>query len=265
MTSAPDYSHDGIDSERALKYTVQHIRGDRVQVIAGFIEPVSPTWDHERAARVVRRSWGTASTNSAASKGPGTSTSPDRPTGTYPASPSSPKNSRAQEGKMLRPVALLEPFELAAMLPPPEQAGGLTSVRTTSRSRLERGMSGRRQGVPPVTTMRLLPWPQRGSGRGRPVARSSGPRASSSRGRPLHPVPAVPRRRGPFRPERLRKPSISSFPRVVRLVVLLTARAAPRRGSHFPGPLARPVRARRRVLTRPQHRCRWTRRGTMAD
>ncbi|MFD4855110.1 Uma2 family endonuclease [Streptomyces atratus] len=54
MTSAPDYSH-GIDSERALKYAVQHIRGDRVQIIEGIIEPVSPTWDHERAARVVRR------------------------------------------------------------------------------------------------------------------------------------------------------------------------------------------------------------------
>ncbi|MFC9863964.1 MULTISPECIES: hypothetical protein [unclassified Streptomyces] len=47
MTSAPDYSHDGPDSERALKYAVQHIRGDHVRVIAGFIEPVSPTWDHE--------------------------------------------------------------------------------------------------------------------------------------------------------------------------------------------------------------------------
>lgn len=34
---------------------MQRIRGDRVQIIEGIIEPVSPTWDHERAARVVRR------------------------------------------------------------------------------------------------------------------------------------------------------------------------------------------------------------------
>lgn len=47
MTSAPDYSQ-GIDSERALKYAVQHIRGDRVQITEGIIEPGSPTWDHER-------------------------------------------------------------------------------------------------------------------------------------------------------------------------------------------------------------------------
>ncbi|MEU8627716.1 Uma2 family endonuclease [Streptomyces sp. NPDC048669] len=54
MTSAPDYGQ-GIDSERALKFAVQRIRGDRVQIIEGIIEHVSPTWDHERAARVVRR------------------------------------------------------------------------------------------------------------------------------------------------------------------------------------------------------------------
>ncbi|MEU6631738.1 Uma2 family endonuclease [Streptomyces parvus] len=54
MTSAPDYSQ-GIDAERALKFAIQHIRGDRVQIIEGIIEPVSPTWDHERAARLVRR------------------------------------------------------------------------------------------------------------------------------------------------------------------------------------------------------------------
>ncbi|MFJ8753878.1 Uma2 family endonuclease [Streptomyces sp. NPDC102441] len=54
MTSAPDYSQ-GVDAERALKFAVQHIRGDRVQIIEGIIEPVSPTWDHERAAKLVRR------------------------------------------------------------------------------------------------------------------------------------------------------------------------------------------------------------------
>ncbi|MFF5241995.1 Uma2 family endonuclease [Streptomyces microflavus] len=54
MTSAPDYSQ-GVDAERALKFAVQRIRGDRVQIIEGIIEPVSPTWDHERAAKLVRR------------------------------------------------------------------------------------------------------------------------------------------------------------------------------------------------------------------
>ncbi|MER7725687.1 Uma2 family endonuclease [Streptomyces sp. NPDC096323] len=54
MPSAPDYGQ-GIDSERALKFAVQRIRGDRAQIIEGIIEPVSPTWDHERAARLIRR------------------------------------------------------------------------------------------------------------------------------------------------------------------------------------------------------------------
>ncbi|MFG3394619.1 Uma2 family endonuclease [Streptomyces parvus] len=54
MTSAPDYNQ-GINAERALKFAVQRIRGDRVQIIEGIIEPVSPTLDHERAAKLVRR------------------------------------------------------------------------------------------------------------------------------------------------------------------------------------------------------------------
>ncbi|MFI0762463.1 Uma2 family endonuclease [Streptomyces anulatus] len=54
MMSAPDYSQ-GVDAERALKFAVQRIRGDRFQIIEGIIEPVSPTWDHERAAKLVRR------------------------------------------------------------------------------------------------------------------------------------------------------------------------------------------------------------------
>lgn len=36
----------GVYPEHALKCAVQHVRGDRVQVIEGIIEPVSPTWDH---------------------------------------------------------------------------------------------------------------------------------------------------------------------------------------------------------------------------
>ncbi|MEV8226036.1 Uma2 family endonuclease [Streptomyces sp. NPDC079167] len=54
MKSAPDYSR-GVDAERALKFAVQHMREDRVQIVEGIIEPVSPTWDDERAARLVRR------------------------------------------------------------------------------------------------------------------------------------------------------------------------------------------------------------------
>ncbi|MFC0600308.1 Uma2 family endonuclease [Streptomyces palmae] len=54
MSEAPaDYS-SGVDPERALKYAVQHIRGDRAQIIEGFIEPVSPTGDHEAAADTIR-------------------------------------------------------------------------------------------------------------------------------------------------------------------------------------------------------------------
>ncbi|MFF2436748.1 Uma2 family endonuclease [Streptomyces sp. NPDC058107] len=54
MTADPaDYSR-GIDPERALKYAVQYIRGDRAQIVEGIIEPVSPTWDHEATAEAIR-------------------------------------------------------------------------------------------------------------------------------------------------------------------------------------------------------------------
>ncbi|MEU7435657.1 Uma2 family endonuclease [Streptomyces sioyaensis] len=54
MSEAPaDYSN-GVDPERALKYALQHIRGDRAQIIEGVIEPVSPTWDHEATAETIR-------------------------------------------------------------------------------------------------------------------------------------------------------------------------------------------------------------------
>ncbi|PBC87059.1 Putative restriction endonuclease [Streptomyces sp. KS_16] len=48
-----DYNH-GVDPERALKYAIQHIRGDRAQIVEGVIEPVSPTWDHETTAETIR-------------------------------------------------------------------------------------------------------------------------------------------------------------------------------------------------------------------
>ncbi|MEU8998733.1 Uma2 family endonuclease [Streptomyces caniferus] len=54
MTEAPSDYTAGVDPERALKFAVQHIKGDRAQIVEGVIEPVSPTWDHEAAAEVVR-------------------------------------------------------------------------------------------------------------------------------------------------------------------------------------------------------------------
>ncbi|MFJ5547212.1 Uma2 family endonuclease [Streptomyces sp. NPDC093225] len=54
MSTAPDYGK-GIDPERALKYAIQHIEGDRTEIIEGVIRPAVPTWGHERAAKVVRR------------------------------------------------------------------------------------------------------------------------------------------------------------------------------------------------------------------
>ncbi|GAA2805013.1 Uma2 family endonuclease [Kitasatospora paracochleata] len=49
-----DY-HDVADPERALKYAIQHIEGDRVEIIEGVIEQMPPTWGHERAITRIRR------------------------------------------------------------------------------------------------------------------------------------------------------------------------------------------------------------------
>ncbi|MFE7097838.1 Uma2 family endonuclease [Streptomyces erythrochromogenes] len=54
MTTAHDYS-EGIDPERALKYAIQHHSGDRTEIVEGVITNVTPSWDHERAAKLVRR------------------------------------------------------------------------------------------------------------------------------------------------------------------------------------------------------------------
>ncbi|MEU6309626.1 Uma2 family endonuclease [Streptomyces sp. NPDC047014] len=54
MTTARDYS-EGIDPERALKYAIQHHVGDRTEIVEGVITHVTPSWDHERAAKLVRR------------------------------------------------------------------------------------------------------------------------------------------------------------------------------------------------------------------
>ncbi|MEV4434195.1 Uma2 family endonuclease [Streptomyces sp. NPDC049555] len=47
------YSAD--DPESALKYAIQHIQGDRVQIVEGVIQPMSPTWGHEKAITKIRR------------------------------------------------------------------------------------------------------------------------------------------------------------------------------------------------------------------
>ncbi|MFI5527303.1 Uma2 family endonuclease [Kitasatospora sp. NPDC051853] len=48
-----DYSVS--DPERALKYAIQHVAGDRAEIIEGVITPLSPSWAHENAADMVRR------------------------------------------------------------------------------------------------------------------------------------------------------------------------------------------------------------------
>lgn len=61
MRAAPhvpgDYSSVS-DPERALKYAVQHVSGDRAEIVEGVITPRSPSWAHESAAEVVRRQLG---------------------------------------------------------------------------------------------------------------------------------------------------------------------------------------------------------------
>ncbi|WP_280724476.1 Uma2 family endonuclease [Kitasatospora sp. MAA4] len=49
------YTSDAVDPELALKYAIQHIRGDRAQIVEGAIECRAPSWDHEAAAASVRR------------------------------------------------------------------------------------------------------------------------------------------------------------------------------------------------------------------
>ncbi|WP_308120147.1 Uma2 family endonuclease [Streptomyces bambusae] len=48
-----DYSRVA-DPERALKYAIQHIKGDRTEIIEGVIDTVSPSWAHETATERIR-------------------------------------------------------------------------------------------------------------------------------------------------------------------------------------------------------------------
>lgn len=52
MDARPSYMVD--DAEVALKYAIQHIRADRVQIVEGVIEPVVPMWGEERAVAAIR-------------------------------------------------------------------------------------------------------------------------------------------------------------------------------------------------------------------
>ncbi|OII67373.1 MULTISPECIES: Uma2 family endonuclease [unclassified Streptomyces] len=54
MATAPDDYRVVADPERALKYAIQHIRGDRVEIVEGVIEQVPPTWEHEGAVEEIR-------------------------------------------------------------------------------------------------------------------------------------------------------------------------------------------------------------------
>ncbi|MGP3952967.1 Uma2 family endonuclease [Streptomyces sp. 7N604] len=56
--SAMSHDYADVDPESALKYAVQHIKGDRAQIVEGAIEPVSPTWAHENAADLIREQLG---------------------------------------------------------------------------------------------------------------------------------------------------------------------------------------------------------------
>ncbi|WP_372410214.1 Uma2 family endonuclease [Streptomyces luteireticuli] len=57
MSTQP-HTYAADDPETALKYAIQHIKGDRVQIVEGVIDAVSPSWDHENAADVIREQIG---------------------------------------------------------------------------------------------------------------------------------------------------------------------------------------------------------------
>lgn len=48
------------DPEAALKYAIQHIDADRVQMVEGVIELIVPSWDHEGVADQIRQQLGPA-------------------------------------------------------------------------------------------------------------------------------------------------------------------------------------------------------------
>ncbi|MGK5545382.1 Uma2 family endonuclease [Streptomyces sp. URMC 127] len=59
--SAHPHSYAADDPETALKYAIQHIRGDdRAQIVEGVIEQDVPLWDHENVADLIREQIGPA-------------------------------------------------------------------------------------------------------------------------------------------------------------------------------------------------------------
>ncbi|MEU6488613.1 Uma2 family endonuclease [Streptomyces sp. NPDC046887] len=56
--SAQPHAYAVSDPETALTYAIQHMRGDRVQIVEGVIEQTGPTWDHENIADLVREQLG---------------------------------------------------------------------------------------------------------------------------------------------------------------------------------------------------------------
>ncbi len=53
--SAQPHTYAVADPETALKYAIQHVQGDRVQIVEGVIQQVMPSWDHEGIADRIRR------------------------------------------------------------------------------------------------------------------------------------------------------------------------------------------------------------------
>ncbi|UGY92826.1 Uma2 family endonuclease [Streptomyces gobiensis] len=56
MSVLPTYTD--VDPEKALKYAIQHIAGDRAEVIEGVITPASPGWADENVADLIREQLG---------------------------------------------------------------------------------------------------------------------------------------------------------------------------------------------------------------
>lgn len=54
MSTQP-HSYAVADPETALKYAIQHIEGDRAQIVEGVIQQVVPSWDHEGIAAQIGR------------------------------------------------------------------------------------------------------------------------------------------------------------------------------------------------------------------
>lgn len=59
MSTQP-HSYAVADPETALKYAIQHIEGDRAQIVEGVIQQVVPSWDHENVSDLIREQLGPA-------------------------------------------------------------------------------------------------------------------------------------------------------------------------------------------------------------